>query len=250
MCNCPSTTFDHSSRDRLEVLSDTNQYEQDDHMARPLTTARRLRSTHRTKPAWHTLFLLIFALFWTTGCSSLNIGRGGGSVSIISQGDQPTKLDTSFETAVYRYRGDNAVTILLSDLPQKDLETGAFTDGQVLCIDMFWRPTAGQTPMDTTTTNCSIREVIFTGSAVGVYGGAGYLRPNSKSVQKSFSGSIHDSTLKLINATPDFADRLGMSSLTSTFKAKRDDEAAARIAIQINSEVSRRMGELCFVVSD
>lgn len=203
------------------------------------------------------LMLLFVSLPLTSlcGCSQLAFKDRDGKcdLQLVSRSDSAIKvcsLNVDAKTTVYRSRTSNSVTMIISDMALDDLRSGHFTTGQVICIDILWQPTAGSTPMDPTTTNCSIRDVIFSEDAVGVYGGAGFLSPNSKTGQASFSGNIDNSNMKLIYATQNFFDQIGLAQLQGSFTVIRDDEAVRNIAVQLNSAVSNSMGKMCLVVSD
>lgn len=136
----------------------------------------------------------------------------------------------------------------MSDLPIDDLLNGRFGNGRIICVDMAWRPKAGETPMDRTATNCTVRQVILTESAVGIYDGAGFLAPSSRAGGDSFGGSISGSTLRLSRSSDGFEDLLGTAELSGSFSARRDDAAVNQIAVRLNTEVSRRLGSLFYVL--
>ncbi|MBL1217312.1 MAG: hypothetical protein D8M59_07425 [Planctomycetes bacterium] len=193
----------------------------------------------------------------TAGCASLGFGgssAGSGDIETQSITSDPAgMLGPDVRCAVYRHRSGGTATIILSDLTPQQLAGGAFSEPcQVVCIDLLWDPKAGRTPMDSSATNCTIRHIVLNGeqTEIGVYGGAGFLKPSSKLGHDSFKGSVSSSTMKLMQSTPGFADRLGSCSLTGSFQANQDPELLAAAAIALNSEVSRRLDRLCLVVSD
>lgn len=199
------------------------------------------------------LLLLMGMTFVLGGCGGL---RGPGTHNQISSAsvDGLTRIEGSFRTAVFRWKDANTVTILLSDIDAADLLEGRFPEsGQVVSLDMFWRPRGGATPVDETATNCTVRHVIFSGDAVGVYGGAGFLYPRAAILfpsSESFAGDVMNATMRLLHRSRGFADRLGPAQLKATFSASRDDEALTQMAIQLNTEVSRRLGRIYFVIGD
>lgn len=187
-----------------------------------------------------------------TGCGTWNWGAtGSGTMEIVSQGDEPARMAATFDTALYRFRDTNTVTMLLSDVPRDDLIAGRIPVGsQVITLDMFWSPKAGATPFDPTATNCTIRHVIFTDGGVGVYGGAGFLSPKGRPGRGSFGGKVINSTARLNVATDDFVDRLDLARWTGSFTTTRDDEAISAIAVRLNTDISRRLGRVFYLMSD
>jgi len=181
------------------------------------------------------------------GCGVFGASTGG-QIDVVSLADAPARLAGDLKTAIYRHRDTNTATILFSDLSLDDLKQGRFSDGRIICIDMHWRPKAGATPMDRTATNCTVRQVIFAGGAMGIYDGAGFLAPSSGAGKSTLSGSITGATLRLTRSTDAFADRLGAAELSGSFTARRDDAAISQIAVRINTEATRRLGTLFYVV--
>lgn len=180
------------------------------------------------------------------GCSLF--GHSGGQIQIVTLGGQAARLSGDLQTAIYRYRDTNTATFIFSDLSLDDLRNGRFGDGSVVCVDMAWRPKAGETPVDRTATNCTVRQVILTQSAAGVYDGAGFLAPSSRAGSDSFGGSISGATLRLAESSDGFQDLLGTAELSGSFTARRDDATVDQIAVRLNTEVSRRLGSLFYVL--
>ncbi|MFG0328271.1 MAG: hypothetical protein ACF8PN_00075 [Phycisphaerales bacterium] len=195
------------------------------------------------------LTLLLVTAVSIAGCQ-FGQPSAGGSLAAVSIGDDPVRLPGDYPTAICKYRGRNSATILLSDRTVDELRAGDFANGQIIVLDMFWAPKAGSTPLDPTSTNCAARHIVFAGDAVGVYSGAGFLRPAKRTFGDSFSGALLDCTLELTSATDGFADRLGVASLTGRFSADRERELFSEIAIQLNSELSRRFGRLFLAIPD
>ncbi len=203
------------------------------------------RAAARTRLALRLLLVAILVVA-AGGCGLFK--GSGGQIEVVSLGDSPARLAGDLRSAVYRHRDANTATIILSDLPMEDLVQGRFADGRIICIDMHWRPKAGATPLDRTATNCTVRQVIFSGEALGVYDGAGFLAPSSGAGEKSFAGSISGATLRLAESTGTFADLLGAAELNGSFAAARDDAAVNQIAVRLNTEATRRLGRLFYVV--
>jgi len=161
------------------------------------------------------------------------------------------RIDARFQTIIYRKRDDNSATIVLSDIERPRLVTGEYTEGQVLVIDMFVRPKAGATPIDRTATNATFRHVILAGEdVVGVYGGGGFFFPTSSVPSEGLGGEVFHASLQHIASSEGFVDRLKTVVIQGRLLAERADEAVARIAYQLNTEVSRRLGRVYFVMND
>ncbi len=180
------------------------------------------------------------------GCSLL--GRSGGQIEVVTLNGAGARLSGDLQTAIYRSRDTNTATFLFSDLSVDDLRSGRFGDGRIVCVDMAWRPKAGDTPMDRTATNCTVRQVILTQSAAGIYDGAGFLAPSSRAGRSSFGGSISGATLRLAESSDGFQDLLGTAELSGSFTARRDDATVDQIAVRLNTEVSRRLGSAFYVL--
>lgn len=187
------------------------------------------------------------------GCGLLR-GSGSGQVSLASIGTTPARLDGNFSTAIYAHRDLNAATIILSDLPREQLIRGEFEAGQVVCIQMFWQPKAGRTPVDATATNCTIRDVIIVDDGVlGVYAGAGFMVTQGELGDDTVSGVIRSSTLTLDKdqVSAGFQDRLGgIARLEGRFSANLDPDAVDAIALNLNGQVSAALGRMAFVIDD
>ncbi len=185
-------------------------------------------------------------LLLMAGCGLM--GHSGGNIEVVGLGDEPARLAGDLKTAIYRSRDANTATFVFSDLTLDDLKNGRFADGRVICVDMAWRPKAGSTPVDRTATNCTVRQVILTGNATGVYDGAGFLAPADKAGSNSFGGSISGAVLRLIESSSGFDDLLGPAELSGSFTARRDDAAVDQIAVRLNTEVTRRLGHRFYVL--
>ncbi len=179
-------------------------------------------------------------------------GGGTGTLAIVSASETRNQIQPNLTAAVYRDNGDGLATIILSDIPLEDLKNGQFGSGQVIALDMFLRPKAGATPIAAESTNCTIRHIVFSGDRiVGVYGGGGFLYPAKKWLGGSaFNGNLFNSTLRLIASSQGFSDRLGTAEMSGKLNASQDNAAVDAVTVQLNTEVSTRLGKLFFVLSD
>lgn len=209
---------------------------------------RRISLLPRGARTWHLagrLVILLAAVF-VSGCGVF--GGSGVRIEVVSLEDAPARLEGDLRTAIYRHHDANTMTVVFSDLSLDDLRQGRFGNGRIICVDMHWRPKAGATPVDRTGTNCTVRQVIFAGDAAGIYDGAGFLAPAGKGGERTIGGSITGATLRLARSTDGFADALGAAELSGSFTARRDDAAVNQIAVRLNTEVTRRLGTLFYVL--
>lgn len=169
-------------------------------------------------------------------------------MEVVSLDDTPARIAGDLRTAVYRSHDANTATFVFSDLPLEDLVSGRFGDGRIVVLDMTWRPKAGSTPVDRTATNCTVRQVILAGKEAGVYDGAGFLAPTSDAGSRSFSGRLSAATLRLATSSGGFQDLLGTAEMSGSFTASLDGAAVDQLAVRINTEVSRRLGSLFYVL--
>jgi hypothetical protein len=139
-------------------------------------------------------------------------------------------------TAVFRSTDRNTADIYLTDLPADRLAAARTTDdlrdlaGVIVHVRLFLVPSAGRTPIDATACNAAVRQTVLAKGPVGIYGGGGYLSVGDDPRGETFSGTIRDASLRLLRASPDFADRLGPSTLVGTVAARRDDARADLLA--------------------
>lgn len=140
-------------------------------------------------------------------------------------------------TAVYRYDDSNTMDIVVSDLPLTDLvqaiEAGN-ASGNVTHIHLFFRATPGQTALDPTASNSTIRHVVFASNEVGVYGGGGLLRISTDGGAPQMGATVRDATVRLLYASDGFIDRLGAAELSGAIRAERDDSGAMRVVNLLN----------------
>jgi len=138
-------------------------------------------------------------------------------------------------------------SIWLTDLTLDELATGAVTDGQVLHIELMFRPRPGYTPLDSTATNISIRYVIMSRGEVGVYEGGGYGYPIGSIADGSMSLRIEGASLTLGDHTNGFIDLLTPAVLSGTFNGPRDDATAATIRNGADETVSLALARRTYV---
>ncbi len=176
------------------------------------------------------------AALWALGACA---GRGpGGSARATSLGNEPVVLSSKYVTAVYADHQSTETSFYLSDVPLSQLLTGEVVEGQVLQIDLFWIPKAGDTPMDRSATNASIRYVMFSGGEVGIYGGAGFVLLRGKRGRPTVRLSLRDASLTLLKSTDGFVDLLSPARLTGSFTAAHDERQVREIRIAVSRMIA------------
>lgn len=181
---------------------------------------------HRRKPHLCASWLIASSALLSGGC-------GGGPTHLRIESDHAV-IEPLSTTAIYVSVDTNTADIYLSDLDPdvlaERLRRG--TSGvpfSLLHVHLFIHPKAGRTPIDFSATSASVRHIVFTGESMGVYGGGGFLLPSDDIGDAEFSGRIKEASLKMIQSTPGFEDRLGLATLSGRISALRDDEAARRV---------------------
>jgi hypothetical protein len=157
-------------------------------------------------------------------------GSSEPTFSIVSTKDG-LEVAPAFHTAVFTNSDQNTVDVLLTDLPVERLlnpaDPMADVSGSIVHVHLFLMPKAGRTPIDDTACNSTVRHMIVAQGALGLYGGGGFLFPNSDADGATFSATLEDASLRLIRRGPGFADRLGGPARASgAFTAQRDDALA------------------------
>jgi hypothetical protein len=116
---------------------------------------------------------------------------------------------------------------------------------------LLWVPKAGDTPMDPSATNASIRHIIISNGQVGIYGGAGFALPSENPANRdTVTFTLRDASLALQEATPGFVDLLTPSQMTGTFSVTRDDKRARQLYFAASQLVTNAFGRTRFVMND
>lgn len=171
------------------------------------------------------------ALLGLAGPALVLGGCGGTALTIESS---RAVISPTIATAVYATSDRNSADVYLSDLPPEALlerlALGVVGEPMtVIHIHMFIEPQAGKTPVDFGASNAVIRQFVFTGQSLGVYGGGGFYLTKDGPGASVLSGRIRDASLRLISSREGFADRLGPSTLSGKVSATRDDDRARAI---------------------
>ncbi len=176
------------------------------------------------------------------GCRGLSAGDGAG-VTIQSVGMEPVELAGAFDTRVYTVIDDTETAFLLTDIDPDRLMEGDPGVGQVLYVEMLWKPRPGSTPLDASATNVSVTYIIFSNGEMGVYTGGGFAMPSGRSGRDGKTLSFRDATLRLDEATDGFVDLLSPARLEGTIVADHDERATRRLRFALSQIMTNRLGE-------
>ena len=103
---------------------------------------------------------------------------------------------------------------------------------QVATIRVFWRPKGGVTTLQSSAINATIRYVVMSPDAQGIYEGAGFVLLNSKTGDGKMHARIMDSDMRLTQKTNTFNDTLGRARMKGYFTAAYNDEKTAQLLLQ------------------
>lgn len=171
----------------------------------------------------------------------------GGVVEAVGSGDTAVRLPSAFTSGTFSVE-PAATTVVFSDIPYEDLANGTAKDGRFLHIEVLWRPRAGRTPIETSSTNLSIRFVVVSNGEVGVYvgGGFGWIK-GGREGDGSLGLEITGSSISLIDKTPGFVDLLSPASLLGELGALRNAENARATRRAASQFVTNRLGRVRWV---
>lgn len=155
--------------------------------------------------------------------------------------DHGTLLTPSIAAIGYRADDTSTAEFYISDIPLRELaraESFEELSGTIVHIHLFIRPKPGKTPIQPTASTATIQAAVLSRGEVGLYGGGGFMLPSGTPGDNSFGGSIRGGSVRLLAATPGFADRLGAAHFTAGINAP-DDEAAAAIMAHLFEQAAR-----------
>ena len=135
-----------------------------------------------------------------------------------------TPISPRFGQSYYYYDRDQDLYFVMRSTGT-DAATGKAVD-QVATIRVFWRPRGGVTTLNPSAVNATIRYVIMTPDAIGMYEGAGFVRLESKTGDSRFQARVMDGDLRLTQASTSFVDTLGRAHINGAFTATYDDVKA------------------------
>lgn len=186
---------------------------------------------------WMVTVGLVLLSVFVTGCTPM-AGVRLRSVTSVAGGT----LEMKPRTAAYLAGDRNTADVYLTDLPATALDPAADlkgVSGQMVHIHLFLTPKAGSTPIDSTACSATVRHVVIADGRIGVYGGGGFLSPDTSPGDRVLAGHISDATLRLVSASPEFGDRLGASRFECAFRAPLDQRLANTLAARLDTILAR-----------
>jgi hypothetical protein len=182
-------------------------------------------------------------LLASAGCSI----SPGGAVEIVGSGDTAVRLTSEFTTGTYAIEPAQT-TVVFSDIPYEELATGTAKNGRFLHIEVLWRPRAGRTPVEPSSTNLSIRFVVVSNGEVGVYIGGGFAWiDGGKPADEAIGLEITGASVSLVDKTPGFVDLLSPATLVGELGALKNAENARATRRAASQFVTNRLGHVRWV---
>jgi hypothetical protein len=186
------------------------------------------------------------ALVASGGCSILR-GTPGG-VLTLSGADGSHTFAPDYSTAAYRSVDADTFDVFLSDIPRErlanpnDLLAGA--SGNLVHVHIFLTPDAGNTPIDSTACNFTVRHLVLAGGTadapvMGLYAGGGFVATAPSLMGGSINGAVSAASERLCRSTPAFKDLLGSATLSGRFAASEDEHLADAMSGKLEMLVSR-----------
>lgn len=169
-------------------------------------------------------------------------GGSTTSMRIARVGANPLQMDLRFTTAVALQDPLVETSIWLTDIPLDALRDGSVQDGQILHVELLFRPRPGYTPLDSTATNLAIRYIVCSRGEVGIYQGGGFGSPQGTLEDKTMRISIQSASMSLGAHTKGFLDLLTPATLSGTFHGPRDDVVGVAIRNGADALVSSAFG--------
>jgi hypothetical protein len=168
-------------------------------------------------------------------------------VEIVGSGDTAVRLTSEFTTGTYAIEPAQT-TVVFSDIPYEELATGTAKNGRFLHIEVLWRPKAGRTPVEPSSTNLSIRFVVVSNGEVGVYIGGGFAWiDGGKPADEAIGLDITGASVSLVDKTPGFVDLLSPAILVGELGAMKNAENARATRRAASQFVTNRLGHIRWV---
>ena len=182
-------------------------------------------------------------LLTSAGCSF----TPGGSVETVGSGDTAVRLVSEFANGTYSIESAQT-TVVFSDIPYEELAKGTATDGRFLHIEILWRPRPGRTPIESSSTNLSIRFVVVSHGEVGVYVGGGFAWiTGGKPADTELELDITGASVSLVDKTPGFVDLLSPATLVGELGAQKNAENARATRRAASQFVTNKLGHVRWV---
>ncbi|HIA71416.1 MAG TPA: hypothetical protein EYO01_01730 [Phycisphaerales bacterium] len=175
----------------------------------------------------HKLFFL--PLLLVTACSTGGSTTQNSSLEVHSMGLDRAILFTNCTTIVCVDGFANEGDIWMTDIPMDQIQTGDFSNGQIIHLQILWTPVAGKTPLASTSTNLTIKHIIISDGVVGVYGGGGYCWKYG-TPSEGLSLNIEEATIALQSQSEHFNDLLSPATMVGKISSVPNRQVANQIS--------------------
>jgi len=189
---------------------------------------------------------LILCGLLCAGCYNVQWPWTSTELTTSGLADEPVKITTAPAEAWYTIEAAQ-ISYYATDIPLEELAAGGKLNGQVVNIQVLWEPKPGMTPIEPTTTNASIRLVVFAEGEVGVYGGGGFAWLRGSAEEGDMGLLLTGSNLSLIARTKNFVDLLSPAEMLGTVQANKDDTKALAIRRVASQAVTNALGSVRWV---
>ena len=189
---------------------------------------------------------LIACLLALSGCYSVQWPWTRTELVTSGLTDNPVKVTTTPGEAWYAIEPAQ-VSYYASDIPLDQLAAGGKLNGQVVNVQVIWEPKPGMTPLEPTTTDATIRLVVFAEGEVGVYGGGGFAWLRGKPEDGDMGLLITGSNLSLLARTKGFVDLLSPAEMLGTVQGRLDEARAGAIRRAASQAVTNALGSVRWV---
>ncbi len=138
-------------------------------------------------------------------------------------------------------------SLWLSDLSPNEVESGEIRNGQILHIEMLFPPRPGETPIDPSATNLSLRYIVISDGEVGIYEGGGFGYPVGTHQDASMSLRVEPSGLVLAHSTEGFVDLLSPAVIQAVFSGSCDQISGTRFSDGVDQYITNVFGRTMYV---
>ncbi|MBL9149950.1 MAG: hypothetical protein JNM94_14770 [Phycisphaerae bacterium] len=188
-----------------------------------------------------TLPLLLLSLTGCNGWIDRTLAPQGAEVRLEGLGPAPSAIDVVLPYGNYATNpADDA--LFASDVPLETLLAGGIANGQFLHAQLLWTPKPGNTPVDPTATNVTLRYVLIVDGNVGIYGGAGFAWPSGTPGETELLLQVEGSSMSLLACTDGFHDPLTPAKLTGSIMLNPDGDATRRYRRAVSQIVTDTLG--------
>ena len=194
-------------------------------------------------------FLASLSLLCITAIIGCAPSHPSGTISIDSQASNPRRLSTSFGYGSYGVEAGDT-SLVLSTVPIQKLQSGDFTEAQIIHIQLMWIPKAGSTPVSKDSTNLVIRYIVLIDGEAGIYGGGGFAWPRGTVGKTGLGLDVTGSNLALLHSTTGFKDLLSPAALRGWVGAPLNPELMSRFQNTTSQIVTDRLGKPMWIQND